>query len=67
MTPAIAPDVNPLGRYTGKDVCILLNIHPNTLRNYVLAGYITPLPKKVGVKAVRYLGREISRCWKLTT
>lgn len=64
MMPAVMPEVKPLGRYIGKEVCELLNIHPNTLRKYVLAGYITPLPKKPGTKGTRYMGREIARCYK---
>lgn len=64
MITPIQPEVKPLGRYTATETASLLNIHLNTLRNYALLGYIKPLPKKPGTKGVRYLGREISRCWK---
>lgn len=64
MMTAIQPDVKPLGRYSGKDTCTMLGIHPNTMRKYVLKGYIMPLPKKNGVKEVRYKGSDIIKLWK---
>lgn len=67
MITAIEPDVEPRGRYTSKDTCNILGIHPNTMRQYVLKGYILPIPKREGVKGVRYMGREILKLWKYIT
>lgn len=67
MITAIQPDVKPLGRYSGKDTCLMLNIHPNTLRQYVLKGYIKTLPKKPGTKGTRYMGSDITKLWKYIT
>lgn len=67
MMTAIEPDVKPLGRYTATETALLLGIHKNTLRNYVIMGHITPQPKKPGTKSIRFLGREIQRCWKRLT
>lgn len=67
MITAIQPEVKPLGRYTSKEACLMLGIHPNTMRQYVLKGYIDPIPQKPGIKGVRYMGHEIIKLWKYMT
>lgn len=67
MMIAEKPDFKPLGRYSTMDVINILGIHRNTLRNYVKAGLILPLPKKMNRKENRYLGRDLNRLWNLMT
>lgn len=59
------PDFKPLGRYSTTDAVKRLEIHRNSLNNYVKAGYISPLPKRVNRKENKYLGRDLNNLWKL--
>lgn len=67
MIPAVRPYFNPQGRYSTKEAVTMLNIHRNTLRNYVKAGLILPLPKRMNRKDNRYLGRDLTKLWGLMT
>lgn len=63
MITSIEPAVNPAGKYTIKETCTFLGIHRNTLRSYVKAGHIRPIPKRQNVLQQRFKGLEILRFW----
>jgi len=67
MVTSIKPDVKPLGRYTATDTAMLLGIHRNTLRLFVMRGEIKPLPVNPNTRSSRFLGSEISKCWESKT
>ena len=63
MVTSIEPKLNPAGKYTISETCGFLGIHRNTLRAYVKAGMIRPVPKKQNVLQQRFRGLEILRFW----
>lgn len=64
LTP-YRPDVKPDARYSVKDTAALLGVHPNTIRNYTVAGHLRALYSKATMRP-RYEGREIIRFWEET-
>ena len=70
MVTGEEPKVKPNRRYTINETCALLDIHRNTLRAYVRAGYIKPYtpakrPRELQARSprTRFLGSEITRFW----
>lgn len=55
----------PLGRYPTKEVLKVFGFHRNTLRNYINAGYISPLPRKINRKENMFLGRDLNKLSEL--
>lgn len=63
MMTSEEPKVNPNGRYTPTETSRLLGVHRNTLRNYLLKGWI-----KCGLRRYSgrkfYSGAEILKLWR---
>ena len=59
------PSIDPQKLYTVKEICAMLYICPNTLRQYAKKEIVVPI--RVSAREIYYKGEEIERLYNAIT